>query len=81
LYLAECQKEVKPNQREMSAMTKAAEEARPQEQQSLEGWTVAKEPQWSKQGLMEHIIKLVVVDDQVRDAMFIYVTRADVPTC
>jgi hypothetical protein len=51
----------------MSSVVKAPEGTRLQEQSSLEGWTVAKEPQWSKQGLMEHIIELVVVDDQVRD--------------
>ena len=37
-------------------------------QGSLEEWTVAKAPQWSKEGLMEHIVELVVVDDQVREA-------------
>jgi hypothetical protein len=78
LYLAGCQcKQVEPNQRVMSAMMKGADKKRPQEQRSLEGWTVAKEPQWSKWGLMEHIVDLVVVDDQVRHATFIYVTRAD----
>ena len=37
-----------------------------QAQRTLEDFTVAKVPQWTKDGLMEHIIELVVVDDQVR---------------
>jgi hypothetical protein len=64
-YLAGCQSEqVEPNQRIMSAVTKTGEGIK--EQGSLEGWTIPKAPLWSKEGLMEHIIELVVVDDQVR---------------
>jgi hypothetical protein len=48
----------------MSAVTKTGEGIK--EQGSLEGWTIPKAPLWSKEGLMEHIIELVVVDDQVR---------------
>ncbi|KAN0130476.1 Ribonuclease H-like domain containing protein [Lactarius tabidus] len=64
-YLTGCQCEnIEPNQCMMSSVAKAPEGTRLQEQSSLEGWTVAKESQWSKQGLMEHIIELVVVDNQ-----------------
>ena len=64
-YLAGCQSEqVEPNKCIMSAVTKTGEEIK--EQESLEGWTILKAPLWSKEGLMEHIIELVVVDDQVR---------------
>jgi hypothetical protein len=70
-----CQREhVKPNQRIISATTKAGEGIKAQEQGSLEEWTVATAPKWLKDGLMEHIVELVVVDDQVRQAKFIYVT-------
>ena len=41
----------------------------------LEGWPVAKVPQWSRQGLMEHIVKLVVVDDQVRKYIYVMSTH------
>ena len=75
LYLAGCQCEkVEPNERIMLAVTKPAEGTKPDEQRTLEGWTVAKVPAWSKEGLMEHIVELVVVDDQVRKAKIIYVT-------
>ena len=64
-YLAGCQSEqVEPNKRIMSAVTKTGEGIK--EQGSLEGWTILKAPLWLKEGLMEHIIELVVVDDQVR---------------
>jgi hypothetical protein len=53
----------------MSAMTEAAGGGKLQEQKTLEDWTVTKVPQWSKEGLMEHIVELVVVDDQVRKNM------------
>lgn len=56
----------------MSAVAEA-EGPRPQDQKTLEGWAVAKVPQWTKEGLMEHIVELVVVDDQVRNAKLIYV--------
>jgi hypothetical protein len=80
-YMAGCRREqVEPNQRVMRAVEKPAEVPGLQEQRTLEGWSVAKESRWSKQGLMEHIIELVVVDDQVRHATFIYVTKVDVPT-
>jgi hypothetical protein len=65
-YLAGCQcEEVEPNERVLSAVTEAAEGSKPQEQRMLEGWAVVKMPQWSRDGLMEHIVELVVVDDQV----------------
>lgn len=51
----------------MGATTKAERGTGLHEQRSLEGWTVAKEPRWSKEGLKEHIIELVVVDDQVSE--------------
>ena len=61
----------------MTAVTEAAKgKKKPQEQKTLEGWSVAKMPQWSREGLMEHIIELVVVDDQVRKNF--YVTSAHV---
>jgi hypothetical protein len=67
LYLVGCEKEkVKPNERVMIVVTAAEEGKKPQEQRTLEGWAVTKVPQWTKEGLMEHIVKLVVVDDQVR---------------
>jgi hypothetical protein len=51
----------------MTAVTEAAEGGKKlQEQKTLDGWPVAKVPQWSREGLMEHIVELVVVDDQVR---------------
>jgi hypothetical protein len=75
--LAGCQREqVKPHKRIMMAVTEAVEETKPQGQKTLEGWTVAKVPQWSRDGLMEHIIELVVVDDQVRSVKFFYVTSS-----
>jgi hypothetical protein len=75
-YLEGCKKnKVEPNDRVMSAN---GDRPGLLQQGSLEGWTVTKPPQWSKQGLMEHIIELVVVDDQVREVNFIYVTKADV---
>ena len=77
-YLDGCKfEEVEPNER---VMTADRERTGPSPQGSLEGWTVAKTPQWSKRGLMEHIVKLVVVDDQVREAKSIYVTQADTRT-
>lgn len=41
-------------------------------QGSLEEWAAGKAvaPQWSKEGLMEHIVELVVADDQVRQSKF-----------
>jgi hypothetical protein len=60
----------------MRAVTEAEGETKPQEQKTLEGWTVAKVPQWSRDGLMEHIVELVVVDDQVRRVKYFYVTIA-----
>lgn len=64
--MAGCEREkVEPNERVMKAVTEAAG-GKAQEQGTLEGWTVAKMPQWTKEGLMEHIVELVVVDDQVR---------------
>ena len=63
-----CQHEgVKPNKRVVSAVTKTRGGTRTLEQGSLEEWTVGKALQWSKEGLMEHILKLVVVDDQVSE--------------
>ena len=50
----------------MEAVTVAAGGGKLQAQRTLEDFTVAKVPQWTKDGLMEHIIELVVVDDQVR---------------
>jgi hypothetical protein len=68
LYLAGCQREqVEPNKRVMVAVTEEEEGKKPKDQMTLEGWTVAKVPQWSREGLMEHIVELVVVDDQVRN--------------
>jgi hypothetical protein len=73
--MAGCQHEqVEPNERIMSNVMKPGEGAETQKQESLEKWTVAKVPQWLKAGLMEHIVELVVVDNQVRQAWFIYVT-------
>ncbi|KAF8256624.1 hypothetical protein EI94DRAFT_1710730 [Lactarius quietus] len=64
-YLAGCQRErVEPNERIMSTVMKAGKGAETQKQESLEKWTVDKVPLWSKVGLMEYIIELVVVDDQ-----------------
>ncbi|KAN0138441.1 Ribonuclease H-like domain containing protein [Lactarius tabidus] len=64
-YMAGCQREqVEPNERIMSNVMKPGEGAETQKQESLEKWTVTKVPQWSKAGLMEHIVELVVVDDQ-----------------
>lgn len=72
-YLEGCQHEnVEPHKRILSSVTNEGEGIKGQ--RSLEGWTVTKVPLWSKEGLMEHIIELVVVDDQVRHATFIYVT-------
>jgi hypothetical protein len=77
-YLVGCQcKQVKPNKCVMSAITAMTNTGEGiKEQGTLEGWNTAntKVPLWSKEGLMEHIIKLVVVDDQVRQMKFIYVT-------
>jgi hypothetical protein len=74
-YLEGCKFEgVEPNECVMSA---DREKTRPSQQGSLEGWTVAKVPQWSKRGLMEHIVELVVVDNQVREVKSLYVTKAD----
>ena len=53
----------------MNAVTEVAGGGKLREQKTLEDWTVAKVPQWSKEGLMEHIVELVVVDDQVRKYM------------
>jgi hypothetical protein len=68
--LAGCKKEgIEPNKRVMSEVTKAEGPeggGKLKEQRTLEDWTVAKVPQWTKAGLMEHIVELVVVDDQVR---------------
>ena len=50
----------------MKSVTKEAQGTRLQDQKSLEGWTISKVSQWSKEGLKEHLIGLVVVDDQVR---------------
>ena len=67
MYLAGCKKEgIEPNQQVISEVTEEAGGKKLQEQKTLEDWTVAKVPQWSKDGLMEHIVELVVVDDQVR---------------
>ncbi|KAH9030064.1 hypothetical protein EDB84DRAFT_1439189, partial [Lactarius hengduanensis] len=64
-YLAGCQREdVKPNERVVSAVREPTTGSKSQEQGTLEGWTAVKVPQWSKEGLMEHIVELVVVDDQ-----------------
>jgi hypothetical protein len=66
LYLAGCEKErIEPNKRVMSEVTEAEGGGKLKEQRTLDDWTVAKVPQWSKAGLMEHIVELVVVDDQV----------------
>jgi hypothetical protein len=73
VYLVGCQNEcVEPNKRVMNSVTKTGEDIKGQ--RSLEGWAVTKVPLWSKAGLMDHLIKLVVVDDQVRCVKFIYVT-------
>lgn len=67
--MAGCEREeVEPNERVMKAVAEAAADNKPKEQGTLEGWTVAKVPQWTKEGLMEHIVELVVVDDQVRNS-------------
>ena len=67
LYLAGCEHEgVEPNQCILSAVKRAEQGTIPQGQGSLEEWTAKKIPKWSKDGLMEHIVELVVVDDQVR---------------
>jgi hypothetical protein len=58
----------------MKVAAEAAAGTKAKEQGTLEGWTVAKEPQWSREGLMEHIVELVVVDDQVRNAKAVYST-------
>lgn len=50
----------------MSQVTEEEGGGKLKKQKTLEDWTVAKVPQWSKAGLMEHIVELVVVDDQVR---------------
>ncbi len=72
-YLARCEhEEVKPNKQVMRVVTEAAAGTKTQEQGTLEGWTVAKVPQWSREGLTEHIIELVVVDDQVRNVKLVY---------
>jgi hypothetical protein len=68
--MAGCPREqVEPNERIMSNVMKPGEGAETQKQELLEKWTVAKVPQWLKAGLMEHIVELVVVDDQVRQAV------------
>ncbi len=64
----------------MNAVTEAAPGTGPQEQGTLEGWTVVKVPQWSREGLMEHIVELVVVDDQVRNVKVVYVTITQLVT-
>ena len=62
-----CKKEkVEPNKCIMKSVTKEAQGTRLQDQKLLEGWTVSKVSQWSKEGLKEHLIELMVVDDQVR---------------
>jgi hypothetical protein len=86
LYLAGCKKEwVEPNEQVVSEVTAAEEWTKPQEQRTLEGWAVTKVPQWTKEGLMEHIVKLVVVDDQVRRAVHLCnngsALMADCSTC
>jgi hypothetical protein len=64
-----CKREgVDPNERIISEAMQAVEGKKPAEQRTLEGWAVAKVPQWSREGLMDHIVELVVVDDQVRKA-------------
>ena len=74
-YLAGCKKEgVEPNQRILTLVTKAGEGTKTLGQGSLEEWAAGKAPRWLKEGLMEHIVELVVVDDQVREAKFFYVT-------
>jgi hypothetical protein len=69
-----CQKEgVEPNQRILGLVTKV-KGTTAMAQGSLEEWAAGKAaPQWSKEGLMEHIVELVMVDDQVRQVMFFYV--------
>jgi hypothetical protein len=62
----------------MDATTKTEEVTKPLEQRTIEGWTVTKVPMWSREGLMEHIVELVVVDDQVRKVKIIYGTLTDV---
>jgi hypothetical protein len=62
----------------MDATTKTEEVTKPLEQRMIKGWTVTKVPMWSREGLMEHIVELVVVDDQVRKVKFIYVTITEV---
>jgi hypothetical protein len=75
VYLAGCKHEqVEPNERIMRKVAESEHKKNPQEQTMMDGWTVTKAPQWSREGLMEHIIELVVVDDQVRNAKFFYVT-------
>jgi hypothetical protein len=60
----------------MTAVTEAAEGGKKlQEQKTLDGWPVAKVPQWSREGLMEHIVELVVVDDQVRKYIYVMSTH------
>ena len=76
LYLVGCKKEqVTLNQRIMTAVTEAAKGKKTQGQKMLEEWPVAKVPQWSRQGLMEHFIELVVVDDQVRKYIYVMSTH------
>ena len=48
----------------MKSVTKEAEGTRTQNQKSLECWTITKVSQRSNKGLKEHLIELVVVDDQ-----------------
>ena len=50
----------------MREVTKIVKGTKLQEQTTIKGWTVTKVPQWTRDGLMEHIVELVVVDDQVR---------------
>ncbi|KAH9023204.1 hypothetical protein EDB84DRAFT_1441037 [Lactarius hengduanensis] len=64
-YLTGCQREdVEPNERVMSAVREVTPGTKSQEQGTLEGWSAVKVPQWTKDGLREHIVELVVVNDQ-----------------
>ena len=66
-YLAGCtHKGVEPNQCVLSAVKWVEQGTITQGQGSLEEWTAQKIPKWSKDGLMEHIVEFVIVDDQVR---------------
>lgn len=67
-YLVGCKfEQVEPNE---CIMTADKEGSGLLQQVSLEEWTVTKAPQWLKKGLMEHIVELIMVDDQVRKAFF-----------